>query len=518
MSVSVAELSTLHGRYVRLTDRFKSSWTFHQYVSGVYKNLLSDPLPYTIDFQKTYDAIKAIGEMLTPGRAPEASKTINANEMALGNISASLLDADDRIVPSLLRRFFEKLKRQDETIVHNLIKFYLYSDAVEGDRRDKLDYLFTRLAEGFSPAAGEGVRGTPEFREKVTSLVSVLRTANAPEEEVARIVRAVQSMRDEIEGVTQFDDLADRHLLRNARTFKHRVGDLYFHPEVLVAIVGLNIATKERFLRLYEAEEHRVLEDAEKLMMHGGAIERNFGDTNPELVDEITRFREFKDRFDEAREQSNVKHDIFTQLKSSITNILAQLDRGLGGLEEEAPAEIPETLAAELSDAEFVAENFGTSDILLPQLRRIASAVEHCDVMTTPEQMAETKRMRELRVEPWEIGSYEKMIGRRPPDAPEDNEDLWTLYLRSAALRVKLDEEATALAMSSAAGVRAAEEILERAKKSLDLAKELDETFGELLREAVYYSNPKILRQLYRSRFRLLRCFSGLWLIYDRHQ
>ena len=41
-------------------------------------------------------------------------------------------------------------------------------------------------------------------------------------------------------------------------------------------------------------------------------------------------------------------------------------------------------------------------------------------------------------------------------------------------------------------------------------------SLGDFLHEAVYYSNPKILHQLYRSRFRLLRGFSGLWLIYDR--
>ena len=60
------------------------------------------------------------------------------------------------------------------------------------------------------------------------------------------------------------------------------------------------------------------------------------------------------------------------------------------------------------------------------------------------------------------------------------------------------------------------QELLTKAKQSLDRAKELDELFGEFLHEAVYYSNPKILHQLYRSRFRLLRGFSGLWLIYDR--
>lgn len=516
--MSVAELSALHGRYIRLTDRFKSSWTFHQYVSGVFRSLLADPLPYTIDFQKTYEEIKTIGGTLTPGRAPEALKAINAGEMTLGRIAASLLEADDRITPSVLRRFFEQLKKQDETIVHNLIKFYLYSDAVEGDRRDKLDYLLTRIGER-SLAPHAPASEAAEFRERVAGLVGVLRIAVPPDSEIAQIIRAIRSMQEEIEAVGRFDDLTGKNLLRNARTFKHRIGDLYFHPDVVVAIVGLNVAARNKFLALYQEEEKRVLEDADKLMMHGRAIERNFGETNPDLVDEITRFREYKDRFDEQREQSNVKHDIFTQLKSSITNILAQLDRGLGDLDAGMPDEIPEPLVeGGDEDLREIAVGFDDRDIVLPQLRRIASAIEHCDMMLTPEQMSETKRMRELRVEPWEIAAYEKLIGRRPADSPEDDEDLWRLYLRAAALRVRLDEEATAMAMTSAAGITSEEAVLERAKQSLDLAKELDEAFGALLEEAVYYTNAKMLRQLYRSRFRLLRCYSGLWLIYDRQQ
>jgi hypothetical protein len=93
---------------------------------------------------------------------------------------------------------------------------------------------------------------------------------------------------------------------------------------------------------------------------------------------------------------------------------------------------------------------------------------------------------------------------------------LWVVYLRAAALRVKVDEEATIMATAMAAGVRPEQELLARAKRSLDLAKELDEQFNDFLQEAVYYANRKILHQLYRSRFRLLRGFSGLWLIYDR--
>ena len=130
--------------------------------------------------------------------------------------------------------------------------------------------------------------------------------------------------------------------------------------------------------------------------------------------------------------------------------------------------------------------------------------------------MVETPSARELRLEPWEAAAYQKLVERMPAEAEEDTEELWLLYVRAAALRLKIDEEATMLATAISAGVHPGADLLAKAKKSLDLAKNLDEQFGDLQQEAVYYSNRRILRQLYRSRFRLLRGFSGLWLIYDR--
>jgi len=514
----VSEIGVLHGRYVRLSDRFKSIWTHHQFATGTYKNFLNATLPYQIDFQRTYDGIKRISTMLTSSQADDAGNALAINDVALDRATVAMIKADDAISASLLRRFFEKLKRQDESIIHFLIKFYLYADAVEGDRRDKLDFLFTRIGEDYMANRGEYFsRESLEFREKLIALVSILRIAAPPPEEVVGLIRAIRSMRDEIQQTEAFEDLTSRNLLRNARTFKHRVGDLFFHPDVLLAVVELNVSTKNRFLRLYHAEEHRIVEDAEKLMEHGVSIERNFGDTNPELMEEIARFREYKEKFDELRAQSNVKHDIIARLKSSMSNILAQLDRGLGGDDEE-----PEELAAEHFVAEQHVENvtgrFGREDLLLQFLIRIATAIEGADSMLAPEALIDAPSTRELRLEPWEAGAYQKLFDRRKPDADEDNEELWMLYLRAAALRVKVDEEATIMATAMAAGVRPEDELLTKAKRSLDCAKELDEQFGEFLHEAAYYSKPHILHQLYRSRFRLLRGFSGLWLIYDRQQ
>jgi len=501
--VTVAESLSLHKRYERISDRLKATWTSHQFVAGTYRHFLAAPLPYDVDFTRVYDRTRELAATIEGGKLVATIAAVSDLEEALDRITSDLLAADDSISPSLLRRFFEKLKRQEDVIIEYLIKFYLYADAVEADRRDKLDFLFTRLGEDFHPQRGEfAVRESLELRQRIIPLVSILRVGTAPREEVVRVIRAVRSMRDDIATAVQFDDLTERNLLKDARTFKHRVGDLFFDPDVLLSILELNVASKNRFLRLYRGEEPRIVEDSAKLMEHGDAIERNFGDANPALIEEIARFREFKERFDSLRAQSNVKHDVVAHLKASMNNILAQLDRGLD-VEEGPPPEPPARFFDETRQVDDVTSRFGRAEPLLAYLVRIAAAID---------DGAEDR----LRLEAWEIAAYEKLLGRGDAQSEEDNEELWILHVRAAALRIKVDEEATIIATAIAAGVHPEPPLLARAKQSLDLAKELDALFADFLQEAVYYSNRQILHQLYRSRFRLLRGFSGLWLIYDR--
>jgi hypothetical protein len=481
----------------------------------VFKGLLQAPLQYHVDFQNTYDRIRAANANLHASQIQEAASALGLCELALDRISTQLVRADDQVSASSVRRFFEKLKRQDEGIVQYLIKFYLYSDAVEGDRRDKVDYLFTRIGEEFIADRAEfASRSSLEFREQIISLVALLRTAEAPQEEVVRLIRAIRGIRDDIQSAAAFEELTERNLLKNARLFKHRLGHIYFQPDILMSIVELNVATKNKFLRLYAEEEERIVDDAQKLIEHGPAIERNFGYTNPELVEEISRFREFKQRFDVSRSTSNIKHDVITHLKQSMTNILTQLDRGLGGDDSEN-SDLPLSFFSEAERVENITSRFA-DPLLHPFLMRIAEAIDVADPSVMPEEVAEFPNIKELRLEPWEISAYQKLFERRPAETDEDNEELWTLYMRAAGLRLKVDVEATMLAASTGAGVSPEPELLAAAKQSLDCGKELDEQFNGFLHEAVYYSNPKILHQLYRSRFRLLRGFSGLWLIYDR--
>jgi len=358
------------------------------------------------------------------------------------------------------------------------------------------------------------VREALGLRQHIMELVSLLRVAKAPHDEVVRLIRALKTIREDIEAAAAFDDFAERNLLKDARTFKHRVGDLYFDPDVLMAIIELNVAAKNRFHRLYGNEERRLVEDADKLMQHGAAIERNFGDANPALAGEFAHFRLLREQFDSSRAQSNVKHDVVSRLKASMNTILAQLDRGLDP--EIETAELPATFFEEARKIGSMTARFGRTEPLLEYVLRIDAAIEAADPSLNAEELVEHPAARELRLEPWEASAYQKLVERLPPEAEEDTEELWLLYVRAAALRLKIDEEATILATAISAGARPEADLLAKSKKSLDLAKSLDEQFGDLQQEAVYYSNRRILRQLYRSRFRLLRGFSGLWLIYDR--
>jgi hypothetical protein len=505
----------LQTRYSRVSDRFKATWTAHQFASGVFGQFLGETLPYELDFGSIYNAIKAAGRTLNGTYPMEAGSQLDVLEDLLELTSAEVLKADVRISTSLLRRFLDRLERPDDSLLECLIRFYFHADAVEGDHRDKVDLLFTRLGEEFHVKRNEYVvRESLALRPRIIELVSLLRVAVAPRDEVGRVIRALRSIRDDIESAAQFDEFTERNLLKDARTFKHRVGDLYFDPDVLLAIVELNVAAKNRFLRLYGGEEQRLVEDTGKLMEHGYALARNFGGANPGLADELARFRLLRDQFDSSRAQSNVKHEIVTRLKASMNSILAQLDRGLDP-DIETTEDLPLAFFEEARSVENMTARFGRGEPVLEYVLRIDAAIEAADPALTPEELVQVAGARELRLESWEAAAYQKLVDRRASEAEEDNEELWLLYVRASALRMKIDEEATMLATAVSAGVKPDADILGKAKKSLELAKELDESFGDLLQEAVYYTNRRIHRQLYRSRFRLLRGFSGLWLVYD---
>lgn len=509
--MSVAEISQLHNRYVRLSDKFKAAWTYNQFAGGVFKSFLQRAIPYKIDFQKLYDEIRHAGDTIQSAVAINAAPVLDRCERELQSAYKHLIEADDQVGASILRRFFEKLRTQDEKIIFNLIKFYLYSGALSGERRDKIDFLFTKIAEDFLEERGEyGMRDQSELRRNFQGLLAAGTFRFPPPEEVAEIARMFRTLRDEVLRSQTFDELTENNLLSRSRDLKSQSGDAFFHADVLLAVVDCNITTKNRFARLYRDEEHRIVEDASRLLENEQAIARGFGESNPELLKEMDRFKQFKEEFDQSRANSNVKHSVIAQLKTSMHNILHQLDRGLDTSAE--VEEISEALFVEPTAADTLEARFGDDPLLQPYLMKIVSVIDSFDGEMTTSRISHAPAVKNLRLEPWELGAFEKLYWQRQRSAGETDE-LLLLFLRGAALRLRIDEEARELAEAKD---RPSPAQLDRIRITLDRAKEFDDTFKDYLQEGIY-SSPKNIHRLYRSRLRLLRAYSGLWLVYDQY-
>ena len=75
-----------------------------------------------------------------------------------------LRDVDRKISPSFVRRFFEKVRPQDEKIAFYLLRFYFSQPDVDEDVVDKVDFLATVAATGQSdPRPRRPSRG-PQIR------------------------------------------------------------------------------------------------------------------------------------------------------------------------------------------------------------------------------------------------------------------------------------------------------------------------------------------------------------------
>ncbi len=117
----------LNLRYTGLSDRFRSLWTFYQFLGGVYKHQSRGPLPYDYDFQALYRDVQGLVPKVGVGTNPDARtiQEFEKLERELGRIHHELSKLEREFSPSMLRKFFDHLKNQDEKILYALVKFYI---------------------------------------------------------------------------------------------------------------------------------------------------------------------------------------------------------------------------------------------------------------------------------------------------------------------------------------------------------------------------------------------------------
>jgi hypothetical protein len=241
--MAVAEMEDLHGAYIRLTERFKALWTFHQFLKGVHQNFLGDLPPYTIEFNGIYDRLREVStDVASASRSEDARDRLDRIETELALAARTLRLSDRTLSPSLVRRFFDKVKPQDPKIVYHLLRFYFAQPDLDADTADKVDFLGTLAAA--RPDAEDVPRERDDAVRLFEAIVSGCAWPTVPDEEAGGLVAALDELATDVSHARSFEELVRGKRIENIRTIKRRLGFALADPRVLASIGIANVRTR----------------------------------------------------------------------------------------------------------------------------------------------------------------------------------------------------------------------------------------------------------------------------------
>lgn len=533
----------LSERFTDLSDRFRSLWTFYQFLGGVYRHRGQGEVPYSYDFQSLYRRLQEMVPRVGMEELGATQVEFEQLERELGRIHSELAKIERDLPPSLLRRFFDHLKRQDEKILYALAKFYLRSPELDPDTLDKLDLLLTRIGET-PPSDGRiAMRGGLELKANFERLAEFGAVPELPPAESAAYEEALRDFRSTLRSIGSFQQLVESKVYDRYRKLKQRLGKSFLHPPILSEIVATNIEAKNQFQRLYRDEELKILEETTRVFEIERFLDRNPDVDQQDLKRHLEAFRQWWSRFDAGRRDDNIKREDIVELRRSMETVIREFEpvrraREAAEATRDAAQAIPTTpfspdLPTDVIDGDpfpdaveikepvaqrTAEEGSSLTDVLAPDpllnevLHRIMFALEMVVWDRSPEQAVHAPELVDLHLEPWEIESYRSLVEEDVPTGTTEWE-LQAFFVRSAALRIKMDgERAEIQRLTPTESDERVFQILERSGQSLERAREVDHRFQWFIDDLLYSGDTERLEQLYRSRFRFLHSYSGLWL------
>lgn len=501
--MSVQELGALHQRYIDLSDRFRAAWTFHQFLQGMEKAFLEGTITkYHADFQGVYGALKEASHNLNSSETPRIKQLLDAVERHLVSLNVTLEREDSKVTPGQLRQFFQRVRNFDEKILAQLAKFYIYNRAgarLTDDQIDKVDFLLTKLAEG----GGTPPRERGGLREVLRSLW----TAAAPHSDGGsgdESRRRIDELRVEVLEIHGFEQLAERDTIRRYRDLKHGLGPLFFEPEIQLTILETNLALKGKVRQLYAEEERRIFSESQRIF---DLENRTVADAI--LDQDLATFHQEMARFEDQLRQDNVRLDQLAALREQVRTLLPRLEPGAaasgraeGVAPEPAPLESPR-LDVAITNPGFIGETF----------HRLVSTLEGTSLDDDPKAVTYSREVFPLRLEPREVVAYRRYFGL---EAAPDRE-LEQFLLESAAARMRINGEAEQImGLLDDTATRRDAPILAQARETCRLADGYVRRFSGHVDAAVQHGNYAEAQALQVLRMRLIRDYSGLWLLANK--
>ncbi len=517
--MSVQELNRVHRRYIRVSNYFKSAWTFHQFIQGLHKVFSDLQTPhYPADFQSIYGDLKEISQNLSETTTEAANTKLDEVEQKLAPMVQALLSVDEQVSPGLLRLFFQRVKNYDDNILTQLVKFYLYSkdgDDWNFDRLDKADFLSTKLAEEYNDMRDVFVQRDPTFvREVAQSFWAALGGNQVSEIDIETLREEIRSFVKKIEEADSMDDLHKRRLIPEYRDVKHRLGDVYFQPKVLQAVLETNLALKNLTQRLYRREEQRIIAEYQQVF----ELERDVP-VDVQLGEELSQFRSAVERFEQQLQGENVRLDELANLRQKVRELMPKLQPEQDPAETGPfvqPPEVREMLEDDLEATNPAISGEGLSpefsyveeafSVLVQKLDDTNPTVDPRKIILQPEIFG-------LGLGAREVVAYRRLFGGMRCDR-----ELEHFVLRSAALRSVMEDDVEDIkGILDDSAVSRESPAFTKARRSTRIGDYFLRVFDHRLEQAVLAGDVSEARSLQHLRVRLMRTYSGLWLMVYRN-
>ncbi len=503
---TVQELSVLHRRYADISHRFRAAWTFHQFLQSLGKSVVGRSPDHAADFQALYTDLKEISQNLNASETDRLRVRLDQLDRRLGELIWTLEEEDSRVDPHALRQFFRRIKSYDEKILTQLVKFYVYAQHGEAwapTRIDKVDFLLTRLSEddGVDPASGPNLRDPRRLGEIYQALWALLGADTPSAEAIAERRGAIEQSRYEVSGFDTLDQLNDSGLIGRYREIKHGLGNLFFEPELALAIQETNLAIKARIQKLYGQEERRIVAEYQRVF----ELEREVP-VDGDLDGELALFRGEIERFEQALQRDEFKLQDLALIRERVRTLMPRLS--------EARAVTPlgprlgdtgEMRASAASEAPLVE----SEDVLGDHFRLLVAALREVDHDLRPESVVLTPLIFPYRLEAREVLAFRRLYG-----SDDCDRQLEQFLLEAAALRIKVNEEAQEIAsILDETSVTGEASVFGRGRLTARTADGYLWRFHHVLNEMLLSGDPAEARQLQLLRMRLMRDYSGLWLL-----
>lgn len=501
--MSVETLQRLHGRYAALSGRFRATWAFHQYAESLGKIFPGTPrTDLAPEFQQHYGALKSVSARLNAEEPDVIEAELDAVEEGLGRLTSALAEEDSRVSPQVVRHFFQRVKNEDDNLLTQLVKFYLYAGGPAGwpeDRLDKVDFLLTRVAQELDPSSDRYVlRERTRIREIATGLWSLL-GAEPPLEAMADgVVAELRELRGAVAAAETLDQLNEGRLVERYRGLKHGLGRHFFFPRILYEILETNLVSKNLVRQLYSVEERRITADYQRVF----DLERE-AVVNGELDGELRRFRGEVEAFERQLREDELRLEELARLRERVRSLSARLGgHGGGG-----------TAAAEPAGAEEAAEDETPGDALLAEaVGRLTAALREVDADLPPRRAVLGSELFPLRLEARELVAYRRLQGTEPGDGTDRSHE--RTILEAAALRVAINQRVEEIrGLLDDTATTGESPVFPHTRRLLRLAASYLARLEAAAEQAVLYGRAADAQELTVLRMRLVRDHAGGWLL-----